>query len=358
MNKRERKSLTHILNRSNRPYQRERAAALLKIAAGMSPHAVALTGLLRQRDPDTVYGWVHAFDADGIKSLSHAQRHLKDSLMPDEKEQLHQTITEQSPQDFSFSRSRWTLKTLRDALPFLKRAYRSLSGIWYLLQRLRLRYKRSRDVAPCPDAKKEKKIRRIRALLGYARKQPEKFVLLFLDEFSFYRQPLVGPAWWPCGRTKQPKAQRSCNANTRGRVVAAINAVSGEVVHQIAAKINLPCFCNFVRHLKEKYSDATHIYVVLDNWPTVHKHPQALETFTQTGIHPAFTPTYSPESNPIELLWGQLSDEVLRLHRFSDDWPTLKEGVNEWLLELSVPSEHTIKMVGLNATPAIRVNAD
>ncbi len=121
-----------------------------------------------------------------------------------------------------------------------------------------------------------------------------------------------------------------------------------------------------MRHLKEKYPDthwftkktSPHIYVVLDNWPTVHKHPQAFETFLQTGIHPAFTPTYSPESNPIELLWGQLSDEVLRLHNLSDDWPTLKERVNEWLLELIVPSDHTINMVGLNATPAIRVNAD
>jgi transposase len=311
---------------------------------------------LRQRDPDTVYRWVYAFDALGIKSLSHAKRRRKDSLTQDEKEQLHKTITQQSPQDFSFSRSRWTLKALRNALPFLKRVYRSLSGIWYLLQRLRIHHKRSYDVAPCPDSRKKEKIRRIRALLGYARKHPEKVVLLFVDEFSFYRQPLSGPAWWPCGRTQQPKAQRSCNANTRGRVVAALNAVSGEVVYKIASKINLPCFCNFLRHLTDIYSDATHIYVVLDNWPTVHKHPQALETCAQIGIRPAFTPTYSPESNPIELLWGHLSDEVLRLHCLSDDWPALKERVFEWLSEISVPSEHTIKMVGLTASPAIRVN--
>ena len=37
LNKRERKTLTHILNRSDKPYKRARAAALLKIAHGMSP---------------------------------------------------------------------------------------------------------------------------------------------------------------------------------------------------------------------------------------------------------------------------------------------------------------------------------
>jgi len=124
----------------------------------------------------------------------------------------------------------------------------------------------------------------------------------------------------------------------------------------------VPCFCAFLHHIKEIYSEATHIYVVLDNWPTVHKHPHTLETFVETGIVETgivsvFLPTYSPQSNPIELLWKQLSDEVLRLHRDSDGWSTLKERVVKWLDGFKQPSRRTIKMVGLTARPAIRVNA-
>jgi hypothetical protein len=48
-----------------RPYMRERAAGLLKIAWGMSPHAVARTGLLKPRDPDTVYKWLNDYIRDG-----------------------------------------------------------------------------------------------------------------------------------------------------------------------------------------------------------------------------------------------------------------------------------------------------
>jgi transposase len=70
----------------------------------------------------------------------------------------------------------------------------------------------------------------------------------------------------------------------------------------MASKINLPCFCDFIRHIKEMYPDAEHIYVVLDNWLTVHKHEKAMETFKETAIVPVFLPTYSPQSNPIELL--------------------------------------------------------
>jgi transposase len=356
LNKRERKRLRKIRDRTGKPYQRERAAALLKVSDGMSPHAVAKSGLLRERDPDTIYSWVQAFATHGLKSLSHAPRRCKSSLTQDEEAELIFAITEQSPQDFSRHRSRWTLKTLRDALLFLKGLYRSLSGVWYLLQRIGIHYKRSCDVVHCPDPQKAKKIRRLRALLGCARKQEKQVVLLFLDEFSFYRQPLRGRAWWPLGRREQPKARRSRNANTRGRVVAALNAVSGNLIYEIASKINVPCFCAFLHHIKEMYPDATHIYVALDNWLTVHKHPQTLAAFEETGIVPVFLPTYSPQSNPIELLWEQLNKEVLRLHRDSDEWATLKERVTFWLDDFSGPSQRAIKIVGLTATPAIRVN--
>lgn len=57
--------LTRVRDRDPRPYLRERAAALLKIAQGMSPHAVARRGLLKPRDPDTVYIWLDNYIRDG-----------------------------------------------------------------------------------------------------------------------------------------------------------------------------------------------------------------------------------------------------------------------------------------------------
>ena len=52
-----------------RPYVRERCAALLKVAEGCSPRAVARHGLLRPRDPDTVYTWLDRFQAEGLPGL-------------------------------------------------------------------------------------------------------------------------------------------------------------------------------------------------------------------------------------------------------------------------------------------------
>ena len=51
-------------------YLRERAAALLKIAAGDSPHAVATTGLWFPRAPDTVYDWLDRYEREGLAGLA------------------------------------------------------------------------------------------------------------------------------------------------------------------------------------------------------------------------------------------------------------------------------------------------
>jgi hypothetical protein len=52
-----------------RPYLRERAAAVLKIAAGFTAHRVARQGLLTPRDPDTVYAWLNAYERAGVAGL-------------------------------------------------------------------------------------------------------------------------------------------------------------------------------------------------------------------------------------------------------------------------------------------------
>lgn len=63
------KELEQARDKHPLPYVRERAAALLKIAAGQSGRDVALHGLLKARWPDTVYDWVKRYQAEGLKGL-------------------------------------------------------------------------------------------------------------------------------------------------------------------------------------------------------------------------------------------------------------------------------------------------
>ena len=51
------------------PYVREKAAAILKVAAGQSLRAVARAGLLRPRRRETVAVWVRRYLAEGVAGL-------------------------------------------------------------------------------------------------------------------------------------------------------------------------------------------------------------------------------------------------------------------------------------------------
>ena len=61
--------LRRYRDHDQRPYLRERAAALLKIADGEKAAEVARRLLLRRHKPDTIYEWQDRYEREGIKGL-------------------------------------------------------------------------------------------------------------------------------------------------------------------------------------------------------------------------------------------------------------------------------------------------
>lgn len=66
---REQRELEYYRDHDARPYVRERWGAVLKVAGGQRPHAVARQGLLKPRDPDTLYGWLAVYEEEGVAGL-------------------------------------------------------------------------------------------------------------------------------------------------------------------------------------------------------------------------------------------------------------------------------------------------
>lgn len=61
--------LEELRDHASKPYLRERAAAILKIAQGSSGRETALHGLLKPHWQDTIYEWVHRYCAEGKAGL-------------------------------------------------------------------------------------------------------------------------------------------------------------------------------------------------------------------------------------------------------------------------------------------------
>lgn len=65
----ERQVLEQTRDHDPKPYMREHAAAILKVASGAGIKHVALYGLLRPHHPDSVRAWIRRFRAEGIAGL-------------------------------------------------------------------------------------------------------------------------------------------------------------------------------------------------------------------------------------------------------------------------------------------------
>ena len=70
LNDAQRTDLDSLRDHGRPAYLRERAAALLKVAAGIPAAWVARDGLLRPREPMTVYEWLNRYQAEGIVGLT------------------------------------------------------------------------------------------------------------------------------------------------------------------------------------------------------------------------------------------------------------------------------------------------
>lgn len=64
------KELEGIRDRHPKGHMREKAAVLLQIAAGMSPHAAARRGGLKPHHPDTIYQWLTWYETGGVARLA------------------------------------------------------------------------------------------------------------------------------------------------------------------------------------------------------------------------------------------------------------------------------------------------
>jgi len=81
----QRQELEKARQRHPKPYVRERAAAILKVASGLSLRQVAYSGLLKRHTPETVKEWCERYLAEGLSGLTiHSGRGRKPAFSPSE----------------------------------------------------------------------------------------------------------------------------------------------------------------------------------------------------------------------------------------------------------------------------------
>ena len=373
LSEKERQQLIELRDNGEPAYLRERAAALLKIHAGSSPHKVALSGLLKKRDPDTIYAWLRRYKENGIQGLSHKPgRGRKPIYSPKSREEAESevyNIIAQGPEQVNSHQTRWTLRTLGNIVPWLCDV--SVSGIHQILSRLGISYKRARAYVRSPDTDYAPKIARLQQVLEETRQHPQTSVALYQDEFSFYRNPTLAKDWARTG-TKTPIAQQSYKTNETCYGIGALNPHTGDVVYQQVPSCTVEALHAFYTEICQRYPKAERIYLIQDN-RAIHFHANllaALQPQTVSFVKPTppnwtgklskrigdltklpieiiQLPTYAPWTNPIEKLWRWVRQSVLHIHRLCDEWQSLKNKVNDFMSQFIGGSQTLLRYVGL-----------
>ena len=237
--------------------------------------------------------------------------------------------------------SRWTLRTLRVSVEWLG-GY-SLSGVWRVLQACGLRWHAACARLFSPDPDYRRKVRRLHRCLRDAARHPETVVALFLDEFGYRRWPEVAPTWG----LETAVAQRA-GTNQQWRTIGALNALTGQVTYLDGYIVGRQQVMQFYSQLDLTYPAADLLYVIQDNW-NIHTHPDVLTALARyPRIKPVWLPTYAPWLNPIEKLWRWLRQDVLKMHRWVEDWPQVKQSMRDFLAQFAQGSQDLLHYVGLS----------
>lgn len=254
-------------------------------------------------------------------------------------------VLSHNPREWGLEQTRWTLAALllvmTHCLPV-----KSEAGMWQVLRRLGIRYRQGWDYMVSPDPLLWLKLAWIEAILSRAQALPGQVVVLWLDEFTFFRQPEPAPAWGDGQTRRGPRTVKTRGANTTARIGAAFNHQTGQLHYLLRSTCGVRQLILLYQTIRVAYPQAQEIYVIQDCWP-VHFHPDVARTACCLGMTLVPLPTYSSWRNPIEKLWRWLRQQVLHLHPWADDWPRIRSEVTRFLDRFSLPNTALLRYVGL-----------
>jgi transposase len=253
-------------------------------------------------------------------------------------------LIHRSPRLSNLPRSRWSLAGLIQVVTWLSGL--TCGGVSRILRRFKIRYRRGQRHLHSPDLEYEVKVAAIAAIRIEVLAAPERKVLLYEDELTYYRRPTVSQAYAPAGGPGA-SAEQGHGSNSKRRIIGSLNVVSAKLFTWQRSHADVPTLIRYYRAVEAAYPEAERIYIAQDNWP-VHFLPAVVEALEPTKIRLLRLPTYAPWTNPIEKVWRKLYQEVLHQHEFRDQWKTLQATVEAWLQQWCNGSMELLRYVGLN----------
>jgi putative transposase len=236
---------------------------------------------------------------------------------------IERLLQKDSPTEHGWLRSRWSCKLLAVELFKEQFALVSPETLRRLLQRLGFRWRRPRPVPPKKDS--EEQLQRKRARLEDILLMVNKAGSFFQDETRLETNPKVGLCWMRKGNQRPLKTP---GTNHKVWISGALNFRTGAFHWVRGERKNDKLFIKLLDELRRTYRCHRELHLAVDN-DASHTSNRVENYVEHSGgrirLHPL--PSWSPESNPVELVWWSLHEAVSRNHECSglDDLVGLAE---------------------------------
>jgi putative transposase len=317
----ERKDLILRMKREAKPSRRLRMHIALLASDGHSPTEIA-RALFCSRT--TVYALADRFLREGEAAFDDRWRRGPEPLLGEEaNERLERLLEEDSPTSHGWLRSRWSCKLLALQLLRERATAASRETLRRALHRLGFRWRRPRPVPP--ERNSEEQIEQKQARLEDVLSMAEKAGSFFQDETKLETNPKVGFCWM---REGKQKPLRTPGTNRKVWISGALNFKTGRLHWVAGERRNDELFIRLLDHLRKIYRCHKELRLATDN-DSSHTSKRVRKYVEDSGsrirLYPL--PSWSPESNPVEVVWWSLHEAVSRNHECAglDDLVELAE---------------------------------
>lgn len=296
------------MKRESRPSSRLRMHIVLLVADGYCPTHISRV-LFCSRT--TVYAITRRFLREGQVAFYDREKRGPRALLDYSAQKRIETLVEErSPMEHGWLRSRWSCSLVVLQL-FRERALLvSRETVRRALHRLKFRWRRPRPVPPSKDP--EQKRERLQQILKMLRQKAS----FFQDETKLETNPRVGFAWMRRGKQRRLPTP---GTNQKVWLSGALNFSTGRFHWVTGERKNDELFLKLLEELRRTYRCHRHLQLAIDN-DSSHTSGRVKEYVKASGqrvcLYPL--PAWSPQSNPVELIWWGLHEAVSRNHGCKD----------------------------------------
>ncbi len=263
----------------------------------------------------TVYAVAFRFVREGQAAFDDRKRRGPKPLLEElASEYIERLVEEDSPTEHGWLRSRWSCKLLVVELFKERVALVSRETVRRVLHRMGFRWRRPRPIPPekASEDYQEQKRRRLLDVLSML-KQAGSF---FQDETRLETNPKVGFCWMRKGSQRRLKTP---GTNRKVWISGALNFRTGSFHWVSGERKNDELFIRLLDRLRRTYRCHRELHLAIDN-DASHTSKRVEKYVEDSGgrirLHPL--PSWSPQSNPVELVWWSLHEAVSRNHECSE----------------------------------------